>query len=703
MYNSKYTANSGNRGENMKKEFIIPLPIFNKEKKIRNVTEQIYEKFDNVDYLILVDKYEKFVGCVKLTYLLKVINLGAQLGWTLESVMEEKIIIVRMDEYNFTNSIIENIPIIIVDNLDKPLGMLNKPAYLLEQLGKKVPDIFNINELFIQKANFGFLLVSSTGIVIHHNITCQSMIGNNMLGKHINNFYPGDYMEDYKKNRVKKLFSGRIFEWTFYSIEMGDESKHIAISIFDITRTEQYRNNLIEAEAKIKDLFDVIDYSYDEIFVTDSDGVCTLVNKACERFYGVSKEQMIGKTAQQLESEGIVSSSISHRVIEEKRRITNIQSTGIGRKIIVTGNPIFNSQNQVEKVIINARELTELSNIMSRIEDSSHVFNKSELDRLTKIKLITEGIVIESHAMKQVINIAQRVSQVNSNVLILGESGVGKGMITKLIHELSPRNKAKIIKVNCSSIPETLIESELFGYEKGAFTGAIKEGKVGLFELAHEGTIFLDEIGEIPLQVQTKLLQAIQEKEIMRVGGTKTIHVDCRIIAATNRNLTEMVKEGTFREDLYYRLNVIPIQVPSLRKRKEEIPSLVQNFIHNFNQRFHFEKSISREAMTKLMNYYWPGNIRELENTIERIMVTTQNNIISANDFELHHNLGIPNKNMGISIEQVTSLKEAIENVESELIKKVMTDYKTTYEAAKILQVNQSTIVRKIQKYNIQI
>lgn len=646
----------------MKEELIIPLPIFNKDVKIRNITELIYEKFDYADYLILVDKNDKFFGCVKMTYLLKLINLGAQLGWTLESIMEENFITVRLNEDSFTNSIKENIPIIVVDSKNKPLGLFNKLVYLHEQLGKKTPDMFKTSDTFIHNADFGFLLVTSGGIIIHHNKLCQSMIGSNILGKHINNFYPGNYLEDFKKKKVKKLFKDRTLEWTFYSIESDGKAKNIAICIFDITKAEQYKSNLLEMESKIKELYDVIDHSYDEIFVTNEEGVCTLVNKACERFYGLSKEQLIGKTAQQLESEGIVSSSISHKVIKEKRRITSIQSTSTGRKIIVTGNPIFNNQNQVKNVIINARGLTELSNIMNILEDPSPSFNKSDLDHLTKIKLMTEGITIDSPAMHDVINTAQRVSQVNSNVLILGESGVGKGIIAKLIHELSPRNKAKIIKINCGSIPETLIESELFGYEKGAFTGAVKEGKEGLFELAHEGTIFLDEIGEIPLQVQTKLLQAIQEKEIMRVGGKKTIHVDCRIIAATNRNLIEMVKKGLFREDLYYRLNVIPIHVPPLRNRKEEIPSLVQNFIHKFNQQFHLEKSLSREAMIKLTDCHWPGNIRELENTIERIMVTSQNNIISASDFELHPTPnGAPlNKNIDILIEDIPPLKEAI-------------------------------------------
>ncbi|WP_081922116.1 sigma-54 interaction domain-containing protein [Oceanobacillus jeddahense] len=689
----------------MNPEFIISLPIFKKEEKIRNLSEFIYDRFDNFDYLILVDKEDKVSGCVKLNYLLKVMNLGTQLGWSLESIMEENIIIIKERESNIAVSLKEDVPIIIVDDHNKPLGILNKFTYLQNKLKQTMPNLINLNEWLMEMADFGFLLVSSNRIIVNHNKYAQSIISNQLLGKNIDSFYPGNFAQDIKKEKANNWVNDKFLEWNFYPLGSDANNKSRAIYILDRTETEKLTREIKKMKNNIKDLYDIIEHSHDEIFVTDDKGVCTFVNKASHRFYGLPKEEMIGKTAQQLEDEGIVSSNISHKVISQKRRITTIQSTATGRKIIVTATPIFNNENKVSKVIINARELTELSNIMGKFENSqSPIISNSELNQLTKIKLMSEGIIIESPSMRYVISTAQTVSQVNSNVLILGESGVGKGIIAKLIHELSPRSKERFIKVNCGAIPETLIESELFGYEKGAFTGAVKEGKKGLFELAHEGTIFLDEIGEIPLHIQTKLLQAIQDKEIMRVGGTKSIYVNCRIIAATNKNLNEMVREGKFREDLYYRLNVIPIQIPSLKDRKEEIPSLVQNFIHKFNQQFQKEKTIDKKAVDILVSYPWPGNIRELENSIERAIVTSPCDSISTSDLaflEQPKNLNHKNSISVSSLENIDSLKKAVEKFEKEIIETALEKYKTTYEVAKILKVNQSTIVRKIDKYRI--
>jgi len=299
---------------------------------------------------------------------------------------------------------------------------------------------------------------------------------------------------------------------------------------------------------------------------------------------------------------------------------------------------------------------------------------------------------------------ALRIAKLDATVLIQGESGTGKEIISKIIYKNSARSKGPIIKINCSAIPENLLESELFGYEKGAFTGAHSEGKIGLFELANHGTLFLDEIGELPLPLQAKLLRAIQEKEIMRIGGKKSIPIDVRIIAATNVNLQEAVKEGKFRADLFYRLNVVPLTIPPLRNRKEDIPGLVKHFIAKFNQKYKTNKELDKDAWPVLIEYDWPGNVRELENLIERIIVTQPGSFITKKQIlnQLYHGQSDrPLSDLNQEKPSELSLREQVEQFEKNLLLQMMPHYKNTRELAKALQVDKSTINRKLNKYRI--
>ncbi|KYH34400.1 L-erythro-3,5-diaminohexanoate dehydrogenase [Clostridium tepidiprofundi DSM 19306] len=313
-----------------------------------------------------------------------------------------------------------------------------------------------------------------------------------------------------------------------------------------------------------------------------------------------------------------------------------------------------------------------------------------------------EEYVFESYEIKKVLHTAFKVANYNCTVLITGESGVGKEIIATAIHKSSDRNYKPSIKINCGSIPKNLLEAELFGYEKGAFTGADKKGKIGFFEIADKGTLFLDEIGELPLDLQVKLLRAIQEKEIYRVGGITPIHIDVRIIAATNRNLYDMVKEGKFREDLYYRLNVFPIEIPPLRNRKEDIIPLTKHFINKYNKKFNLNKSIDKVALEYLTEYSWPGNIRELENVIQRLLISTDNNIITIVDITKYlHDEYIPLvEHTSFEIDN-RSLQEILDEKEYEILKIAKEKYKTTRQIAKALKMSQTTLVRRLKKYNL--
>lgn len=307
-----------------------------------------------------------------------------------------------------------------------------------------------------------------------------------------------------------------------------------------------------------------------------------------------------------------------------------------------------------------------------------------------------QQVIYKSPAMAQVVELARRVADIDATVLILGESGSGKEVIASLIHQESRRRTENFIKINCSAIPENLLESELFGYEQGAFSGANKNGKPGLFELANHGTIFLDEIGDLPLKLQAKLLRVLQEKEIFRLGSTTPRKLDVRIIAATNKDLAQMVAAKTFREDLYYRLNVIPIVIPPLRERPEDIPVLVEYFLEVFNKKHGYHKHFAPELVDFLAEKSWPGNVRELANTIERLLIVSPGSLVTLNDY---HNLFSPVK-VKETPEELT-LAQKISSIEQTLLLKALNTYGSTRKAAKALGISQASLIRKAKKYGI--
>jgi len=400
-----------------------------------------------------------------------------------------------------------------------------------------------------------------------------------------------------------------------------------------------------------------------------------------------------------LEKEGIFYPSIATEVIAKKSRMTTVQWTRTGKKIIVTANPILDENGNVSMIISNSREVSEISVLPAGAEAPGKPGRYSQYipPELDERSTFYEGIIAYSPEMKHVLALAEKVARVDSNVLLLGESGVGKDVVARLIHRLSSRRKGPFVKINCGAIPDSLLESELFGYEAGAFTGARREGKRGLVELAGEGTLFLDEIGELSLPLQVKLLNVLQDRQLFRIGGTRSVQVNARFVAATNRNLAEMVREGRFREDLYYRLNVVPVEIPPLRARHADIPPLIAYFLDLYCRKYNIQKKINAAALNKLMHYSWPGNVRELENVIERLVVTADAPDIGITDLPEHLRQIEAREEAHVLVTGIMPLKDAVRAVEEQLLKMALNKYRTFEAAAAALGVHPTTIGRKIK------
>lgn len=429
----------------------------------------------------------------------------------------------------------------------------------------------------------------------------------------------------------------------------------------------------------------VIESSYDGIFITDGNANALYVNKSYERIAGITKEEVLGKNMLDLEKSNIISKSATLIALRDKKITTLSQTFKTGKSVIVTSTPIFDENKNIILVVTNVRDISELEDLKLQLEG-------------LKSKIVGGCEIIAKHkSMTKLLENAKRIACVDTTVLILGETGVGKEGIAKYIYANSHRANKPYIKVNCGAIPENLLETEFFGYEKGAFTGAKNEGKAGLFELANDGTIFLDEIGELPLNMQVKLLRVLQEETITKIGGSKEIKINVRIIAATNKDLEKLVEEGQFRDDLYYRLNVIPILVPPLRERKDDILLLTKHFECYYNKKYNSNKKIDNTVIDILHNYNWPGNVRELKNTIERMILLNDDNIISLKD--LPANILKQKEIEVINRFESSTLKDAVSLLEYEMITKAYEKHKNVRDAAEALGIDSSTFVRKRQKY----
>ena len=447
---------------------------------------------------------------------------------------------------------------------------------------------------------------------------------------------------------------------------------------------------------------DFIKYIKAGIWITDSKGKVIMVNEESLKTGGLKREDVIGKTTEELLEMGYIldDSSVLKAILSGKEE-SIVQRTGEGSMLVATSVPVFH-EGELDIIICTEMDITDVIKLKALLDKQKSIAQKykSEIMRIkNQLNTDSDEIVSYNLEMIRIKEMAIKIGAMDATVVITGESGTGKEVVANLIQKNSKRADKAFIKVNCAAIPETLFESEFFGYEKGTFTGANVNGKMGIFEMANGGTLFLDEIGELPLAMQSKVLRVLQEKEVRRIGGEENKPVDVRIIAATNRNLKKEMEKGNFRSDLYYRLFVVPINIPPLRQRKEDIAPLTNYFLNKFNAMYEVKKEISSEAIKAMEKYNWYGNVRELRNIIERLVVSGAGNTISAFQVEMclkedNFNNAEPVKNG-----ENATLDELIENYEKQIIIQAVEECGTLTAAAKKLNVNKSTISRKLKKY----
>ncbi|WP_125151995.1 sigma 54-interacting transcriptional regulator [Clostridium rectalis] len=583
----------------------------------------------------------------------------------------------------------------------------------------KIDNIINENtitlEHIIDSMVNGVIAVDENNIITVCNSSAEKMLDiniKNIIGKNIREIVPDTRLDIINKTRKAELTSKiKIGKYTVLAnrtpIFINNHPKG-AVAIFeDISMLEKITGEFFKVKELKEQLQLILESVQDGICVLNREGIINYVNSAYLRILNQQKDEIINKHIDKISPNGV-----RKKVLENGEKILGaIRHKDNGINVVSSVSPII-IDGEVQGVVSVVKKLTEIQELYEKLNKVSHKaeYLEDELLRTKKPDSSFKKFKGKSGNVLDALALATKAARSNATVLIRGESGTGKELIAEGIHYASQKSLGPFIRVNCASIPVNLIESELFGHEKGAFTGAVKR-KLGKFELANNGTIFLDEIGELEKSLQAKILRVIQNREIQRVGGEDTLKVDVRIIAATHRNLELMIKKGEFREDLYYRLNVIPIILPPLRERKEDIPLLIEHFINKIKGNNKIE-GINRQAINILINYNWPGNVRELENVIERVLALTDNKIISVEDLPLYIK---ENKQKQVYFEEEEDYKkESIINIIKEeeilpmreyekiIIGKALEKYGSFNAAGKALGITHRTVAMKARQYGIE-
>ncbi len=652
----------------------------------------------------------KLVGLITKTHLIRSIAEQINPQTAVSDLMSKNVITTSPD------TDIRNIDIMytgrypVLEN-GELVGIITK-SDIMVALNQIIDTISGQMETVINSTYNPIIAIDKQGSIVMWNQSAEKMSNLNskdVLGRFINDIIPeSDLFKIVKTGESEYGIRLRIGQMATITnrapvIKNGEIIGAVAV-LYDVSELEKVSRELEYVKELNAEMDAIIDSSFDGLYITDGDGMTIRINKAIKRITDLGEDELLNRSMNELVDTGILSRSASLMVLENKIPVTTSLTTITGKLLLVSATPVFDENANIRRIVTNVRDISELNLLKQRIEQLEELKNHFEF-QMNQMKVKLSGnLIFKNQQMEKLVYQAIKVAEVDSTVLITGESGVGKELIAEIIHHNSSRKTGPYIKLNCAAIPENLLESELFGYESGAFTGARKGGKPGIFELAHEGTLLLDEIGDVPIHLQVKLLRAIQEREIIRIGGTRPIHVDVRIVAVTNQDLEDMIRKGQFREDLFYRLNVIPIQVPSLRERREDIPLLAHHFLNKYNRRYKLNKGLEMDIIESLIKYDWPGNIRQLENLVERLVVTTGPDLISLKNLPtsiLMDHDSRDNNEKAIIVNHILPMKAAIETVESLLLEKTFKVANSCHKAAEILEVDPSTISRKARKYGL--
>jgi PAS domain S-box-containing protein len=677
--------------------------LLRKSDTVRYAASKFSEK--KIDAALVIDESRKPMGLFTKANLFDVIGGGHKTTMAVESWMTTPV--PTVGENDRAEVILKGIAalVCVVDAEEKILGTLarddvrNAMMLEFEKSHEKLKTV-------LESSYNGIIAIDTRGRITNWNTAAERITGisrKKAEGQILTDVLPLSELMNVLRNGKTRLGQKLQLGHTLAisnraPIIRGGEIVGAVAVLQDLSDLESVAAELKTTRELNKELEAIIDSVYEGLYITDGQANTLRINKAYTRLTGIKPEEVLGKNMKELVASGTYSDSVTLLVLEKRKPVTIMHSIKGKKRVLITGNPVLNEKNEVFRVVTTVRDVTELNRLKEKLEKVEKLSAKYhlEIQHLRNQQMIQTELIAPSEKMKEVVNLAYQAAQGDATILILGETGVGKELVAHFIHKNSPRNQAPFINVNCAAIPDNLLESELFGYEKGAFTDATNP-KPGMFELADTGTIFLDEIGDLAFGLQAKLLRVLQEKEVTRIGGTKHRRLDIRIIAATNRDLATLVKKGAFREDLYYRLNVIPIIVPPLRMRKEEIPYLARHFLSLFNKQYGRTRSLEDRHMETLMQYSWPGNIRELRNVIERWVVIDNEDLLFREDREAE---GVP-----VSFprtDEPMRLKEAVFELEKHLLLKALKTAGSTRKAARKLGISQPSLLRRTKKYGIE-
>ena len=665
-----------------------------------------------VDEAFVINNEGKVSGSINKTGFIKALALKDMQEIKVQEIMDHELVSLpctmtikqlgqefEIYRYNF---------FLVVDGKNTPIGIL-KPIDVAKYLSAKSSSFVAEMQAVLNGAYNGVIAINMQGIVVLFNAAAALLSGvtaKTAIGHHINDVLPNTGLIRVLETGVAELNQqqniGRCQILTNRSPIRSNNRIMGAMAVFqDITELQAVAAELENVRNLKSTLESAIESIYEGIVIVDKNGMITMINQSYCEFIGVVADKAIGRYVAD-----VIPNTRMHVVAQGgNAEVTNIQRIK-ENNCVVTRIPIVKDGERVgavgKVVFKDVKDLKILSTKLNKLQLEVEYY-KEELRKTYGSKYIFDNIIGGSEKMQWAKGIGIKAAKGNSTVLVLGESGTGKEMFAHSIHNESPRQNGPFIKVNCAALPDNLLESELFGYDEGAFTGAKKGGKPGKFELSNGGTIFLDEIGDMPLAMQAKMLRVLQEKEFERVGGTKTIKLDLRIIAATNRDLEKMIKDGEFRHDLYYRLNIISLTISPLRERIEDLPMLCNMLLKKINKQTpHCIEGVSAPALQLLKNYPWPGNVRELENILERAI-----NLMDDDEFFITPECLPP------GVKKVTKLKEQreisdnlsglLEDTERQaIIRALEVTRGNKSEAAKNLGIHRSGFYQKMRKYKIQ-